>query len=182
MQKIRTYADPEAPEVTVRIKDQWISDSSYRETVQKMIIPCTDVILTRAGDQALFLGKRSTYPMKGIWCLGGRIFFNDLTPEDSIARCLNLETGVSIPAKRFEYLCTNFYSWTKVAQGDFFGKNMAATYHCVVTDEELHTMACGLVAAEYDKEFGLQRFDRARLVDERVHQAMLDIFDQLFPS
>jgi len=118
--------------------------------------------------------------MAGVWCLGGRVFFNDDSPEVSIARCVKLETGVSLDPKRFVYLRTNLYSWVKVAQGDFGGKNFAATYNVEVSSEELTQMAHGLKKEEYDPVFGFQRFCRERLVDESVHPAMLDIYDQLW--
>jgi ADP-ribose pyrophosphatase YjhB (NUDIX family) len=178
--RVRSYSDPLAPDEDVRVRDQWISNSTYAEMVEKSIIPCTDSVLIVANDQALYLGKRNAYPMKGVWCLGGRIFFNDRTMEESVARCVELETGLRIKTDRFIYVCTNHYSWVKVAQGDFYGKNLAATYVCEVTKEELEKMAHGLSEKEYDREFGLQRFDRQRLIDEHVHQAMIDVYDDLF--
>lgn len=182
MYTVRAYRDLLAPDVEVNVRDQWIGDAAYLELVQKTPIPCTDVVLTMGNDRAIYLGKRSTFPMCGIWGFGGRIFFNDKTLEESVARCLQLETGVHLKSKRFVYVCTHFYSWVKVAQGDFPGKNLAITYSCRVTEAEMSKMVHGLSAKEYDREFGIQRFDRIRLIDEAVHPAMLDIYDELFPQ
>jgi hypothetical protein len=183
MQKTRTYRDPLDPGQVVRQRNQWVSDQTYQEMVQKVTIPCTDTILTLSGEKAIYLGKRTALPMAGIWCLGGRIWFNDESLEDSISRCLTLETGVTIAPARFEMLPTpHLYSWVKVQQGDFGGKNLALTFKLEITQEELEKMAKGLQPKEYDKDFGLQRFTRERLIDERVHPAMLDLFDEIHPQ
>jgi hypothetical protein len=181
MSKSRSYRDPLTPGMAVRGRDTWLSDTTYLEMVQKVPIPCTDAILTVADDRAIYLGKRVAFPMAGIWCLGGRIFFNDESLEDSISRCLQLETGVTINPGRFEDIGTShLYSWVKVAQGDFGGKNLAITFKLEVSRKELQKMAAGLSPKEYDPTFGLQRFSRERLVDEVVHPAMIDLFDDIF--
>lgn len=179
---LRSYRDPLAPGKVVRIRSEWISDPTYAEMVQKTPIPCTDVIITLDGDdQAIYLAKRTAFPMAGIWCLGGRMFFNDETLEDSAARCIYLETGVRIDPVRFEHIGPlHLYSWVKVAQGDFGGKNLATTFRLTVNAKELELMKIGLQSREYDPQFGMQRFDRNRLVDENVHPAILDLFDNIF--
>jgi hypothetical protein len=179
---VNSYRDPLAPDVEVSTRDQWISQEAYSEVVQKSIVPCTDVVFLNKKEKVLYLGKRSVLPMKGIWFMGGRMFFNDRSPQESIARCVEMETGVRIKLERFEFICTNLYSWIKVAQGDFPGKNLGLTYGCDITAAEVEQISHGLSATEYDKEFGLQRFDRARLVDAKVHPAIIDIYDQLFPK
>jgi hypothetical protein len=181
MTALRAYRDPLVPDVDVTVRDQWISNAAYAEMVQKSIIACTDTVMVLAGDdKAIYLGERSTFPMKGVWCLGGRIFFNDSTFESSIARCVYLETGCRFDPARFKYVATHLYSWVKTAQGDFPGKNLAPLFKLEVTPEELQQMAHGLKSEEYNRSFGLQRFDRTILIDERVHPAMLDAFDDIF--
>jgi len=179
---IRAYLDPELP-VEVKVRDEWVSDQTYKEVVQKTVISCTDAIVTVIGDYgAVYLTKRSVYPMKGLWCLGGRIFFNDKTLEESVARCIALETSLQFSQNRFRFICTHLYSWNKTNQGDFPGRNLAPLYVLEVSKEELVLMSGGLKQTEYDIEFGFQRFSRERLIDERVHPAMLDAFDDIFPN
>lgn len=132
--------------------------------------------------QAVYLAQRSAYPMKGIWCFGGRMFFNDDTPEDSVSRCVETETSVRLRVERFECIATNLYSWHRTAQGNFPGKNFAPLYKAEVTTEELDQMRRGLRSSEYDKGFGIQRFCRERLIDENVHPAMVDAFDLIWSS
>jgi ADP-ribose pyrophosphatase YjhB (NUDIX family) len=181
MKILRSYRDPLAPGVAVRVRDEWISNGTYGEMVQKTPIPCTDVILTTRDDAAIYLGRRVVFPMAGIWCLGGRIFFNDETFEDSVSRCLYLETGVRIIPARFENIGpAHLYSWAKTAQGEFGGKNLAIIFKLEVSPEEIKKMSQGLNPKEYDQKFGLQRFGRDRLMDEAVHPAMIDLFDDIF--
>ena len=181
MSKLRTYRDPLDPGRVARTRDQWVSNETYTEMVQKTVIPCTDVVITIAGDTAIYLGKRVAFPMAGLWILGGRIWFNDESLEDSIARCLHLETGMQVNPERFVTLpVTHLYSWVKVAQGDFCGKNMAVTFKLEVTQEELAKMSASLHPKEYDREFGLQRFTLERLVDEHAHPALVDLFNDIF--
>ena len=76
----------------------------------------------------------------------------------------------------------NYYSWQIVAQGNFPGKNLGITLVCSVSQEEIEEMRKGLSEKEYDKKFGIQRFDRERLIGEDVHEAMIDLFNQIFLS
>lgn len=179
MNKVKSYRDIEQTEDVITA-NQWLSKETYDEVVQKMVITCTDVVFCVEGDQAIYLGKRVALPMAGLWVFGGRMLFNDASPEEAIARCVKVETGILIDSERFQYVTTNFYSWTKVAQGSFPGKSIGMTYQCVVTKEEINELAQGLSETEYDKEFGIQRFDRARLIEENAHPAMLDLYNQIF--
>jgi len=178
--KIFSYQDPIAPDVDVRISNEWMSAETYCEVAQKMIIPCTDIVFYQRNNQTIYLGKRLVFPMKGIWFFGGRMFFNDRTPEDSSSRCIETETGLRIDPERFVLIRTNLYSWLKTAQSNAPGKNLVMTHGCEVTDEEIIKMLHGLSEKEYDLDFGIQRFDRSRLIDQNVHLAIVDIYDQLF--
>jgi len=180
MNKIRTYNDPLSPDFQPRVSNGWISDEAYREMVQKMPITCTDVVFIVKNDKAIYVGKRIALPMSGIWIFGGRMNFNDNSFEESLSRIMEIEVSHAIDPKRFNYLCTNLYSWVVVAQGNFPGKNVGITYSCEVTKEELEKMSKGLNPKEYDLEFGIQRFDRDRLINGRIHPALVDIYRDLF--
>ena len=179
---VRYYSDPLDPKRMVLTRDPFISAESYKEMLEKTPIPCTDAVLTVRGDKALYLAKRSVYPMKGVWVLGGRIWFNDATLNDSIARCIEIETGCKFEAKRFKQLPTpHLCSWVRIRQGDFPGKNLIISFRLEITQAELQRMSCGLKPEEYEKEFGIQRFDRQRLIDEKCHPALVDLYDEIFP-
>jgi hypothetical protein len=176
----RCYSDPLDPKRVVLTRNPYISDAAYSEMVEKMPIPCTDAVLTVAGDKAIYLAERCVYPMKGLWIFGGRISFNDASPEQSIARCLELETGQRFELSRFVKLADHLYSWVKTKQGDFPGKNLVLTYQIEVTKEELARMSASLAANEYNQDFGIQRFTRERLVNENVHPALIDLYDDIY--
>jgi len=145
-----------------------------------MPVICTDVVFFIKDEKAIYLGKRSVFPMQGIWVFGGRVQFNDNNFEEAISRLMKGETGYDFDPKRFQYLCTNSYAWVKTAQGDFPGKNVSITHSCEITKEELEKIAQGLNPKEYDVEFGIQRFDHERLIKEKVHPALMDMYLRLF--
>lgn len=179
----RSYRDPSAPEMVIRTEDPWIKDETYTEVVQKMVIACTDVVLTMSDEEAIYLAKRVSYPMASVWLLGGRIFFNDDSLEDSIVRCLLQETGVKFDTTRFECVSVpHLYSFAKVAQGDFGGKSICTNFRLEISENELEKMRQGLDPHEYDREFGIQRFTRGRLVAEALHPALIDLYNDIFQT
>jgi len=182
MPEIRYYRDPLAPDQEVLTDHEWVDTDAYRQLVQRTVISCTDVVLTLVGDpNAIYLAKRCVFPQKGIWCFGGRLFFNDGTLPHSSARCLNTEAAVPINPDRFVWTKNpHLYSWVKTAQGDFGGKNLVLIFRLEVTPYELGQIARGLSPKEYDRVFGIQRFTRERLVDEKVHKAMHDAFNDIW--
>lgn len=177
---IIVFDDPVMPGVEVKTENQWIEDSVYAQIVEKTIITCTDTVFVVPGDRALYLAKRSALPMRGVWCFGGRMFFNDKTPQDSVSRCVKSETGLFIDPSRFMFVCVNLYFWAVVAQGNFPGRNLGITHVCYVDNEEIDQMTMGLSEKEYDTQFGIQKFDRERLIHENVHRAMLRTFNEIF--
>ena len=180
--RVKTYFDVlnRKKEARINNEDQFLSEQVYLEFVKKTVIACADVVFTIPGDRAIYLAKRSALPMRGIWNFGGRIFFNDKTPEESVSRCILKETGFKIDPDRLHFLRVNYYSWDIVKQGSFPGKNLSIVYRCDVSSEEIEKMSQGLIESEYDKAFGIQRFDYERLIHEDVHEAMLDLFNQVF--
>lgn len=180
-------SDPAFPNARMTVENQYLSDAVYPEVAAKTAIACTDAVLVvkdAAGEvrPELFLGKRNIYPMKGIWVIGGRIFFNDLTPAHSVQRGVQRETGINFDLDRFLPLVTNFYAWGKVAQGDFPGKNVALTYLLVISGSEAAQVSAALLKSEYEANFGLQGFTRERLVRENCHPMLIGLHDRIFPT
>jgi hypothetical protein len=118
--------------------------------------------------------------MKGVWCIGGRMWFNDENAETSTSRCVQVETGIKIIPSRFKLIATNLYSWSQVEQGKFPGRNLALTFSCELSPKEIELVSQGLSPKEYDKKFGLQPFNRDRLEKEKIHPAMLDAYKEIF--
>ena len=177
MNQIRSYSEKNA---SIQGKNPWIPEETYETIVKSMIIPCVDIVFYTRSDEAIYLAKRVVLPMNSYWCLGGRIFFNDATLEEAAARSVARESGLTIDLNRFKFVCNHLYSWEAIAQGYFTGRNLATIFSCEATIDEIDKISKTLNETEFDKEFGLQRFDRQRLLDMNVHQAMIDVFDQLF--
>lgn len=177
---ISVFNDPDSPGAPVTIEDSWIDDNIYLQIVQKTIIVCTDTVFIVEGEDAIYLAKRSVLPMKGIWCFGGRMLFNDPTPNDSVSRCVKRETGLLIDPKRFKQLSVNLYSWNRILQGDFPGRNLGIMFSCKVSLEEIDQMAKGLSDKEYDISFGIQPYNRFRVVEEKLHRALDNAYAACF--
>jgi ADP-ribose pyrophosphatase YjhB (NUDIX family) len=177
MDQVRSYSEKNA---SIQGKNPWIPEGTYETIAKSMIIPCVDIIFHTKSDRAIYLAKRVVLPMNSYWCLGGRIFFDDCTLEEAAARSITRESELNINSKRFKFVCNHLYSWEAIAQGYFTGRNLAVIFSCEVTVDEIDKISKTLNETEFDKEFGLQRFDRQRLLDMNVHQAMIDVFDQLF--
>ena len=163
---LRCYSDPLGGD-EFAAANPWIDDQLYTEIIRKLPIACSDAVLTLQGDRACYLANRVVWPGRGIWCLGGRIWSTCKSPTDSVARCVLAETGVPIDPRRFSYVLVTSYSWAHTAQGEFPGKTLAIIFQLEISTQELHLMSSGLSASEYEVSFGLQRFDRKRLLAEQ---------------
>jgi ADP-ribose pyrophosphatase YjhB (NUDIX family) len=173
--KNRNYA-----ETSAKLEAAWIEDEEYLRILQTMIIPCVDVVFHVKGDQAIYLAKRRVLPMASYWLLGGRMLFSDSTPEMAASRAVKRESGLDVAPSRFQLLCSHLYSWERVKQGNFTGRNIALIFSCEASREEIEEISRNLDGDEFDKEFGLQKFDAKRLKALDVHSAIKDIFNQMF--
>ena len=174
----KTYLEPGAqgPIVT---ENQRIGDLAYGEVVNKMPIPCTDVVFFLPGDLALYLAKRNIKPHPRVWVIGGRIFFNDETLEASAARCVKRETGFDIDPKKLLFIGSSLYAWSETAQGGV-GKNLVVTFAYPISPADRATISSGLIGSEYVQDFGLQRFDENRLKEGNCHPALIDMLRTIF--
>lgn len=181
--KINSYlTDPEFPSQSTTASSTYLSDAIYGEVVQKMPIFCTDVVFTSTSlrTRELWLAKRAVYPMKGVWVIGGRMHFNDESPLASIRRCVKRETKMDISPNRFLPIALNHYGWARTAQGEFPGKNVALTYRCDLSVDEIGRISSALIAAEYEPDFGLQPFSSTRLETEKCHPMLLSLYHAIF--
>jgi hypothetical protein len=177
---IGSFRDPAFPDRVIKTGDQYISDASYAEIVQKMPIPCTDILLIRENDEALYLVKRKVFPHPQWWTLGGRMMFNDESLEASAARCLKRESKIDVALNRFRPCGTGFYQWARTAQAEAPGKNLAILFSLIVTREEIDFIGENLDGNEFETELGIQRFSRERLVADNCHPVLIRTYDYLF--
>lgn len=178
MRQTRSYEQKNAD---FKGKNPWIPWEQYEKILRTMIVPCVDIILHTEEERAIYLAKRIALPMASYWCLGGRMMFGDASFEEAAARSLKRESALEIKPSRFKFICNHLYAWEALAQGNFTGRNLAIIFSLKVSLKELNQIKKSLNKDEFDTEFGLQKFDRKRMLDADVHKAMVDIFDQLFP-
>ena len=178
--------DPFFPDTPMTVTSPFIDDDTFLEIVRKTVIAGLDVVplLERDGavEQKLYLAHRISLPMSGIWTIGGRLMFNDFTPAEGIARCAKRETKMDIDPSRFKHINANFCGWGKVAQGNFAGKSLAPLFCVVLNPDEMTQISASLSPKEYEPGFGLQGYDRERLLAEGCHPILVDTFDRLFPG
>lgn len=178
MRQTRSYEQKNAD---FKTNNPWIPQEDYEKILRTMIVPCVDIILHTEDERAIYLAKRVVLPMNSYWCLGGRMMFADASFEEAAARALKRESGLMINPSRFKFICNHLYAWEAIAQGNFTGRNIAIVFSLKVSLKELNQIKKSLNRDEFDTRFGLQKFDRQRLLDLNVHKAMVDIFDQMFP-
>ncbi len=180
MSPLRSYRDPQDPDKIIGIEQPHVDDDFYTRVVRSFPIPTVDVVFTMPGENVLHLARRSVFPAAEPWVIGGRIYFNDDTLEAAMVRTIKRETGIDIDESRLVFVMVAYYSWLRIAQGGA-GKNISFTFKLEITPEERDRVVKGLVPSEYDADFGLQSYDRDRLVREKCHPVLLDLYDAIFP-
>ena len=160
-----------------------VSNEVYAEILDETIIVCVDVLIINRNRETVYLLKRVAKPMQGLWCLGGRRVKGE-TPVEGMCRKFKLETGLDISPDRFIFVSIEEYVWQDREQEsqDHGSHNIAHQFVVELTDEELAAVTKGLERKEFDSEFGLQEFDRSRLLREGTHPMIRKIFNQIFPQ
>ena len=81
----------------------YISDAAYREALDSLVIVCTDAVIINRQRKSFYLAKRSVRPQQDWWIIGGRTNAGE-DPFESIARCFNRETKLSVEPARFTFV------------------------------------------------------------------------------
>ncbi|MBI2436672.1 MAG: NUDIX domain-containing protein [Candidatus Magasanikbacteria bacterium] len=159
----------------------FMRDEIYSAAIDNMIIVCTDTVIIDRQGQTFYLAKRSVRPMAGLWWIGGRRNKGE-TPLEGMRRNFKREAGLGLPQERFSFVAMTEYLWQDRAQEptEKGSHNLAHTFATELSPEELKIARKQLETREYDPLFGLQEFDRARLVEEDVHPVILDVYDLIF--
>jgi len=91
-----------------------LNDREYAEVLDNIVIATTDFVVINPKGEML-LGKRSYYPAKGWWIIGGRLMPGE-SPQEAAARDIKRELKLIISPKRFSYLGTYSMAWIKRRQ------------------------------------------------------------------
>ena len=161
----------------------FLDDDVYMRAVESLIIVCTDFVPVDRARRVIYLSKRIVHSARGVWRFGGRQRAGE-TIHDSCTRIAKRELGLLIPPKRFMYLTTaeDLWAWRKQEPQNTGAHNLTHIFSIECTPNELALASIHLDPSEYDTSFGIQEFDRARLVAENVRPQIIDMYDALFPS
>lgn len=160
---------------------KFLSNDVYKEALESLVIVVTDVLFVDRAKKTIYLAKRKVKPMQDFWLIGGRV----LAGEDaiySIRRCVKRETGLELPADRFQFLTLNRYLWKDRAQEpqEKGADTLGYTFAVDLSPEERSVAAQNLDSDEYDTNYGLQEFDVAGLADHPMRQAITDLYTRTF--
>jgi len=90
-----------------------LTDAEYARALDSLVITCVDCVLT-CGNEML-IGQRVREPQADWWVIGGRMHPGE-TFEQTAARHCQRELSLKVAPKRFHYLNTISYIWSKRAQ------------------------------------------------------------------
>src|SRR3989344_3832419 len=159
----------------------FLSDSAYREALDSLVIVCTDAVIINRTKRTFYLAKRSVKPQQDWLIIGGRTNAGQ-APFESVARCFNRETKLSVKPERFTFVSMDRYLWKERKQEPQRNGCDAFSYtFCVeLSDEELQRAVASLEPKEYDATTGLQEFDGIRLREAKVHPVLIDLYHDIF--
>jgi hypothetical protein len=168
--------------VNPEMRGQFMDDETYTAVLDNTIIVCTDTVIINRERRTFFLAKRAVRPMAGIWWIGGRRKKGE-TPTEGIHRNFKRETNLDLNTDRFKFIAITEYIWQDREQKPYNkgSQNFCHQFFIELTEKELNKAKKHLEQTEYDSDFGLQEFDRNRLIQEKVHPVILDVFDKIFP-
>lgn len=160
-----------------------LSDDVYTQAIAGFIIVCVDAVIVDTERRTFWLAKRCIKPMDGIWEIGGRRCADE-EPRKAIRRNFLRETGIDVSEERFKFVTIAEHRWKDRQQEpqNIGCHNIVYQFMVELTSDERGIAATSLDEREYDKEFGLQEFNRERLVVEDVHPLLLDLYVAIFPE
>lgn len=173
------YADP-LHEISVKKLPAEI----YKQALAAMILVCTDALIIDPHSKKVYLARRRHRPMRNhLWFIGGRRFPGE-TSTESIKRCLNRETSLKLPDRRFVYVDEYEYLFEDREQKpeNAGTHSLSHTFAVFLKPEEILLAARTLDPEEYFQEDGLMALDRLDFNKLGVHEAIADVYDRVMSS
>lgn len=162
---------------------KFLDEKTYSDAIQAFVVVCADVVPINRERKTFYLTKRASKPIQGWWELGGRIFAGE--PEhEAIIRIVKQETGLELPSKRFSLVSkSRYFCKDREQEPQDIGCD-SFVYHFIVelSKEELQAASENLDRKEYELDAGLHEFNRERIISEKVPEAILDLYDTVFPQ
>ena len=170
----------EDPEFTM--SPEHLPDDVYAQAISSLVVVCADVLFADRARKTVFLAHRKVKPMVGLWLIGGRIRAGEQA-DAGMARLVQKETSLVLPAGRFEFLAMHryFFKDRKQQPQEKGTDALVYTFLAEVTPDELRIAAAHLDSGEYETA-GFEECNRDALVAAKVYPAILDLYDSVFPE
>ncbi len=164
-----------------KIRTVLLDDHDYSIASGAMISVCADAIIIDIDKEAFYLPRRVVKPMKGYWSIGGRRLPGE-SASKAIARNFKRETTVKIAAKRFHPVSIIEVIWRdrKEAPTGVGKHDLIQVFTITLSEKDLAQASANLCQAEYESG-SLELFDKKKMVARKLHPALLDIYDKVFP-
>jgi ADP-ribose pyrophosphatase YjhB (NUDIX family) len=164
-----------------KIKKVRLDDRDYPKAIGAMIGVCADAIIIDPEKKIFYLPRRVVKPMMGYWSIGGRRFPGD-SAAASVAKNFMRETGVKAPRGRFRFISTIEVIWKDRKESPVnIGKHDIIQFFSIKLDKkELAHASANLCRTEYAAG-SLEAFDRKKMASKRLHPALIDLYDKIFP-
>jgi len=170
---------PEAP---------FMSDEAMVEMFDGRPILNVDILFIDRKAKCVLLPKRIAKPAEGLWFVGGMVK-RSMPPLDMAVKIVLSETGTVIDPEQLEYVNASWFEWDyrKDAPSENGRVDFNLCYAYEPTGAEIESISNKLTDKEYDTTHGLKPYSRAELIlalkgESACKQAIVDYFDQLFPS
>lgn len=176
--KVRLYKEDH----DVKFDRVFLEEETYAKAIESLVLLCADTLIVNKNKRLVYLAHRKHKPQQGWWFLGGRIFTGE-TEQSSAARCVERETVKSFPPEMFELVSINRYFFKDREQEPKNTPSDSLSFTFILNIEDAATiqdMARHLNKDEYNVDLGIVAFDKEKLSSEKVHTAIIDIYDMLF--
>lgn len=158
-------------------------EAAYSNALDHIVFTCVDIAFLY-GDR-LLLAKRTRYPRKSWWIIGGRMVAGE-TPIESAQRKASEEAQLHhLTAERFQYIGVYSTSFAFREQPPMHhgSHSVNLTYQVALSEPE--TQLLQLTSNEYDSNYQwvqLQQISELTDVNSPLDQALLQISQDLRPE
>ena len=165
-----------------QIKSTYLENEIYLKAMESMIVVCSDIMIINRKEKAVYLVKRRVKPMQGWWQIGGRRFAGETARETAVKNFLR-ETSLKINPSRFKFITTIENIWqSKKEKPIKTGKHdLIFVFTVDLNKKEIKMVSKNLDPKEYCQN-SLEKFSRKRLLKEKIHPALIEIYDKIFKN
>jgi len=162
---------------------KFLDEKTYGEAIQAFVVVCADVVPINRERKTFYLIKRASKPIADWWQFGGRVFAGE-SEREAIIRIVKRETGLELPENRFSLIRQNRYFCKDRQQEpqDIGCDSLAFNFAMDLSESEIRLARSNLDKKEYEQGNDIQEFSRERIIGEKVPEAILDLYDTVFPK